>query len=341
MKRPISVSPVSASARGPAVRASLGAVITGGSSTLMHLAGTSGATTAFFRCAYAIPLLVLFAFAGRGRGGQLRGGTKTVVVLWAPALAGVLLSIDLIIWDRSIVMIGAGLSTVVQDTQVLFVLVAGWLFARERVARGTIAGIPVILIGVALIAGVGTPAGGHRLAAGTALALLSALAYAGFIYLLRWPGGGGGSATATRLLVATCSAAVTSCIAGAAGGSLQINPEWPSAGWLLLLALSTQVFGWLIVAGAAQNLSAGQASIALLLQPVAAVVYGAVFLGEAMTWAQGAGTLVVIAGVGAAGWAEAKRPRAAAPGVNPGAVQGAGSRLAVGSGDLTPVACDS
>jgi len=358
-------------ARRPAFMASFGAVVTGGSSTLMHLGGTSGATTAFFRCAYAIPILILFALVGRRRGlrvprdpasaTSLRPTSLRATSLRAPALAGVLLSIDLIVWDRSIALIGAGLSTVVQDTQVVFVVLAGWLLAGERVSRRTTAAIPVILMGVALIAGVGAPAGDHGLVAGTALAVLSAVAYAGFIYLLRWPGGRGRTGTSTRLLVATSSAAITSCVVGAAGGNLQIRPAWPSAGWLLLLAISTQVFGWLIVASAAQKLTAGQASIALLLQPVAAVVYGAAFLGEAMTWTQGAGTLVVIAGVSAAGFAEARRPgaadtqrraadtrsraadirsRADAPGMNPGASQGAGTQLVVRSDDLAASACD-
>ena len=66
-----------------------------------------------------------------------------------------MLGINLVFWHHSIDRIGAGLATVLANTHVLFVL-AGVLATGGAVARRSLYALPLPLIGVALIGGVGS-----------------------------------------------------------------------------------------------------------------------------------------------------------------------------------------
>jgi drug/metabolite transporter (DMT)-like permease len=269
----------------------VGALATGTSSTLMALADTSASTTTFYRCVYALPVLALVA-------ARARSPRTSELPRRAAVAAGVLLGVDLVLWDYAITDLGAGLSTVVQDTQVLFVAAAAWLFLGDHISRRTVLLLPLVLLGVALVGGAaGAGTGGQNPVRGTVLALLSAAAYAGFILLLARCGSGD-THRAQFLLVATAATAGTAVMAGVFDGGLQLAPQWPSHGWLLLLALVTQVLGWLVIAASMAQVSAVLASVALLLQPVAAVVYARLLLDEIPNATQLVGVVVVLAGVG-------------------------------------------
>ena len=69
--------------------------------------------------------------------------------------AGVALAADMVVWHTSIEMIGAGLATLIANTSVVFVALGAWIVFRERPARTTVIAIPVILLGVTLVSGVG------------------------------------------------------------------------------------------------------------------------------------------------------------------------------------------
>lgn len=272
-----------------------GAVITGSGSTLMHLAGSTPATAAFFRSLFALPVLAVLAARSR------RCAARPAVPLRAAVLAGAFLAADLLLWQKSVLTLGAGLSTVVQNTQVVYVAGAGWLFFGERVPARLLRFLPVLVAGVAVIAfGAAGAAGsaGPAPVEGTVLALVSALAYAGFLVVLR----GRLSEPAVRaraLLVVTGSTAAVSAAVGAATGGLDLAPGWAPAGWLAVLALTSQVLGWTVLMKAISRLGSLRAAVVLLVQPVAALVWGGVVLGEAPSGWQTAGLALVLVAVAA------------------------------------------
>ena len=98
------------------------------------------------------------------------------------------------------------------------------------------------------------------------------------------------------LLDATAAAAVVSAAAGAIIGDVDLVPSWPSHAWLALLALTSQVIGWLLISVSLPRLPAALTSVLLLVQPVA-VVLAVIILGEEPSALQLAGTAVVLAGV--------------------------------------------
>jgi drug/metabolite transporter (DMT)-like permease len=91
----------------------------------------------------------------------------------------------------------------------------------------------------------------------------------------------------------------------AAGGCLltalalhtHITPEWPSAGWLALLALSSQVLGWMLITTSLPRLPAALTSITLTIQPVGSVILGVILLGEEPSELQLLGVLCVLCGL--------------------------------------------
>ena len=77
-------------------------------------------------------------------------------------------------------------------------------------------------------------------------------------------------------------------------------PGLESQAWLVLLALSSQVLGWLLISVSLPRLPAVLTSIVLMLQPVSTVFLGALLLSEAPSSVQLAGVAIVIAGVAVA-----------------------------------------
>jgi drug/metabolite transporter (DMT)-like permease len=279
-------------ARSPAAVAVAGALCIASSATLVGLAGVAPATAAFFRCAYALPLLGVLAWRERrGLGGATAAEVRTA------AIAGVFFAVDLVLWHHAIAVAGAGIATVLGNLQVIFVGLAAWAAFGERPRLRLIAALPLVLAGVVLISGVvGSGAYGSDPRLGVLYGAGTSLAYAAFILVLRGPGGESGR-VAGPLLVVTAVAAVTSAALGPVAGGIDLLPTWPAAGWLALLALTTQVAGWMLITWAWRLLPAAQASLLLLIQPVASVAISAAVLGERPSAWQLAGCAVVLAGV--------------------------------------------
>jgi drug/metabolite transporter (DMT)-like permease len=269
-----------------------GALAIAFSAIFVRLSEASPSTAAVFRCAYAVPILIALAawetrrYGPRPRRDRLIG-----------AGAGVLFAIDLVFWHHSIANVGAGLATVLGNLQVLLVAFGAWAVLGERPGRRLVAAIPVVLTGAVMISGVfESGAYGKDPALGAIYGLLTTIAYAGFLLVLRQvnrdvrrPAG--------PLLDATASSAVVAALSGVVVGDLDLVPSWPGHGWLLLLAVSSQVVGWLLISVSLPRLPAALTSVLLLVQPATTVLLAFVILGERPSALQFAGVAVVLAGV--------------------------------------------
>jgi drug/metabolite transporter (DMT)-like permease len=276
----------------PVLTAVLGALTIAGSAVLVRLADVPPSTAAFFRCAYALPPLALLAWYERRRYGPRPA--SQVRLAW---FAGVFFATDLILWHHAISQVGAGLATVLGNTQVVVVPLAAWLFLRERPSARVAISVPVVLIGVVLISGViGSGAYGENPLLGVIFGLLTGLAYGGFILVQR-----GANADQRRpaspLFDATLSTAVITLAVGLPLGEIELVPTWPSHGWLLLLALGIQVVGWLLISISLPRLPAAITSVVLTIQPVASVLLGVWILSEAPSALQLLGVVFIIAGL--------------------------------------------
>ena len=270
----------------------LGVAIISFSGILILLADVAPSAAAFYRTAYALPVLVLCRHYVRSRDHRTRRDHLLAF------LAGVLLAIDLGFWHRSIALIGAGLSTVLANVQVVFVGVAAWLMHRERPNRWAFAMIPLVFLGASLISGLGsTGTYGTDPLAGTLFGLLAALTYAAFLLLFR-ASNRRLSPVAGPLLDATAGAACAGLVLALLDGGLWHDIGWSAHGWLIVLALFPHVIGWSLIAGALPRLPALETSVLLLLQPAMTVLWAVLFFGERLSIVQWSGAAVVLGGVG-------------------------------------------
>ena len=289
----------------PVLLAGLGAACISASAVLIKLANTGTATAAFYRCLLALPLLAALAVLE-----QRRHGARPLRARFGPLVAGVFLAIDLVLWNHAIADVGAGIATVLGNLQVVFVAAAAWLLFRERPARRFFFALPVVLAGVVLVSGLADHAHGVHSLAGVEYGLGTSVAYAAFLLILRQTS----AATphvAGPLAEVTLGAAAGAAALGLVFGGWQLNIGWHTFGWLLLLALTSQTAGWLLITSSLPRLPAALSSLLLLLQPAASILLAAVVLSERPSPLQLAGAVLVCTGVLAASRA-APRPTSTA-----------------------------
>jgi drug/metabolite transporter (DMT)-like permease len=279
----------------PALAAVLGALVIAFSAILVKLAEVSPSTAATFRCAYALPALGLLAWYERRRYGPRPARDR-----WLALVAGVMFAADLTFWHHAIAAVGAGLSTVLASTQIVLVGLIAWVWLGERPSTRSLTAIPIVMGGVVLISGlIGAGAYGDDPVLGVIYGVLTGLTYALFLLILRQgnsdvrrPGG--------PLFDATLSGAVFSALGGIAVGDLDWVPDAEAQFWLVVLALSSQVLGWLLISVSLPRLPAVLTSILLMIQPVTSVFLGFLIFSEAPSALQLLGVAVVLAGVAVA-----------------------------------------
>ena len=287
----------------PAAAAVAGAACISSSAVVMQLAGASPSATALGRCVFALPVLGVLAWLERRR-----GMARSAALLAAPAprltprgrwlarLAGVFLAADLIVWSHSIADIGAGLGTVITNLQVIIVALVAWLVLGERPRRSLLLASPVMLGGLVLVGGLASTGGyGADPPLGVAFGIVVAVLYSGYILLLRQAAAG--APPVATLFEATAGATAGAIAIGLLLRDFRLGPAWPALGWLVLLALTSQVLGWLLITVSMPRLPAWLVGALLLVQPAGSVLLGALFLRERPSAAQLAGVAAMLGGV--------------------------------------------
>ncbi len=280
------------SERNVKVCAVLGAVTIAFSSILVRLSHATPSTAAIFRCAYALPLLGLLAWREDRRLGSRSWRSRR-----AALAAGVFFAADLLLWHRSIADVGAGLATVLANIQVVLVPLVAWMVLAERPGRRVLAALPVALLGVILISGAFEHgAYGRNPTRGAIFGVGAGVAYVGFLLLLR-RGGADLRRPAGPLFDATATATVLCIIAGEILGDAHLVPSWPGAAWLITLALTSQVLGWLLITVSLPRLKAALIALLLTVQPVGSVALAALIFAESPSVLQVIGVAMVLAGL--------------------------------------------
>jgi drug/metabolite transporter (DMT)-like permease len=278
--------------RRPAAAAVAGALTIAFSAILVALAEVEPATAAVFRCFYALPVLGLLAWLEDRRYGRRLPRDR-----WLAIPAGIFFAGDLVFWHYAIADVGAGLSTVLGNLQVVVVPFAAWAILGERPHARILAALPLVCSGIVLISGaLETGAYGDNPLRGVMFGILTGLTYAGFILVLR-QGSSDLRRPAGPLFDTTAVATVVAALAGFAVGELDLVPAWPAHGWLVLLALTSQVLGWLLITVSLPRLPAALTSVTLTIQPVCSVMLGVILLGEEPSALQLAGVACILVGL--------------------------------------------
>jgi len=276
----------------PVLAVLVGAVAIAFSGILFRLSHVSPTTGAFYRCVWALPPLWFLARLEDRRYGKRRGRA-----LWLAWIAGVFFAADLVLWHNAVDQVGAGLATVLGNTQVVLVGLLAWALLGERPHRSSFAAIPIVGIGVVLISGVlEQSAYGSNPRLGAVYGVLTGIAYSGFLLALR-EGSRDLRRPAGPLFTATLASALFCAAIGAVIGDLDLTPSWSATGWLILLALSSQVVGWLLISTSLPRLPAVVTSILLTLQPVCSVLFAALIVDESPSLLQLGGAACILVGL--------------------------------------------
>ncbi len=293
-------APLAFATRHPRLGAALGALAISQSSPLAKLSGASPAVVTLFRGIFALPFLVFLARReGHAPSRRDRG---------LAFFAGGLFALDLQCFHISIPLLGVALATVVPNAQVFIVGLFAAL-AGERTPGRALAAIPFALLGLLMLARVVDPfgdgvVGSGVVAAGSdpALGVLWALGAATFygLYLVitrRISTASSAVGPFTMLRDSAIGMIGTSLALALLTGSLLPPDLGPGLGWLLLLALMSQVLGYPLINASIPHLPSVVGSVLLFVQPLMTLVAGVVIFGEVPTPGQLVGALVLFGGV--------------------------------------------
>lgn len=268
----------------------VGALAVATSSVFIELSGTSPGTSTFYRCLLAVPVLALPAWRERTARSPL--DWRAVV---AAIVAGALFAGDALLWTAAIFELGAGLSTVVVNAQVLILPLLALILDREPIGRRYWGALPPMVAGIVLAAGViGQGSTSSRPILGTIHAVAAALCYSGFLYLLRR--GGTGGLVVQPYLIVVIAAGIVGLLVGMVWRGVDLTPGWSAFGWLVLTAFLGQSVGWLLVGVASPRLPSTVSAALLLFTPVGALLLSAVATGERPSFGQIVGAGLVLAG---------------------------------------------
>jgi len=194
----------------------------------VKLVSVSPTTSGFYRVLFGGVALTLFLIFTRQR---LHLSKRVWLVL---LLSSVFFALDLWFWHRSINYIGPGLSTLLANFQVFFMMLAGVLMLGQRPRPIQIVAVPLALVGLGMIVGFdwqSLPAD-YRL--GVVFGLLTAVAYAGYMLTMRSARTNAVHPLPTRevAIISIGSAVILGLSATVEGVSLAI-PTLSDATWLL------------------------------------------------------------------------------------------------------------
>ena len=281
-----------------------GALAIGSSGIFVRLSETGPTATAFWRGAFALPVLALWASLERRA--QARSGPLPSLREPGFFWAGFFFAGDLALWHWSLLLTSVAASTLEANCAPLLVTLLAWALWRERPTGGFLLAMALAFAGMLLMLGPKVANGASHGLLGDVLGLGTACFYAGYLMVvarLRSVHGTG--------IVMLTSTLVFSALLLPLALAQKMLPDTAHGWWLLVgCALTAQVLGQGLIAYALAHLPATFGSVALLAQVMAAAAYAWLLLGERLAPVQVLGGLVVLAGIIAARGAKRGAPQA-------------------------------
>ena len=275
-----------------------GAVGIGFSPIFVRLSELGPTATAFHRVFLAIPALALWcALENRAHRAAAQAGPRIPPASGAAAplvLAGLFFAGDLAAWHWSIKLTSVANATLLANFAPIAVTLGAWLLFQQRPTAAFVAGLALALAGAAILMGESVALSADHLF-GDGLGLITACFYASYILAV-----GRLRARLSTATIMTWSGIVTALallpVVWISGESLM--PQTGRGFAVLLgLALFSHAGGQSLIAYGLAHLPAAFGSVVLLLQPAVAAVLAWALLGEPLSVLQGAGGLVVLAGI--------------------------------------------
>lgn len=272
------------------------ACVIGFAAILVKMSGLGPQAIAFWRLAFAIPVLGVWLLIEQHRGRAAGPAAAPPARRWRILmLAGVFFAGDLAFWHAGIKITTAANATLLANLTPILVAVAAWALFKERITVRFVIAAAVALGGAVLLTAANVRFAPERLA-GDALSALTAFWYAAYLLAVR-AARVQGAGTASVMFWSTLTAAPLSLAIALLAGE-RLLPE-TLAGWAPLIALGVVIhaLGQGGIAFGLGRTPAALASLIILVQPVVAAAAGWVLFGEAFVTLQWFGAGLVLAGI--------------------------------------------
>jgi drug/metabolite transporter (DMT)-like permease len=265
----------------------LGILCISWSAIFVKLADISGLGSAFYRMFIGF-LGVLPIWLLRPKTGADKASVRIAL------LCGVIFAFDIAVWNISILLTKAAISTLIANLAPVWVGIGAILFLKEKPGRIFWIGTAIALFGVAIIVGI-DKIYNSRLNAGHFLAMLASLFYAFYLLIMRKGRLNMDTVTFTTISM-LASSAVLFLLALVTGTPLS-GFSTQSWGALIGIGLISQLGGWLAINYAMAYIPATIASVSLLGQSVFTALIAIPVLGEKLTRMELLGAAVVLSGI--------------------------------------------
>jgi drug/metabolite transporter (DMT)-like permease len=257
------------------------------SAIFVKLSGLSGLTTAFYRMAIAsVGILPIWAF-------RRKPITSSRGVFFA-MLCGVFFACDIALWNTSIVLSKASISTLLANLSPVWVGLGALLFWKQKPNGYFWIGTAIAIGGVALIIGV-QELFSTTFSMGNVLAITASMFYGAYMLTAQK-----GRIHIDTLSFTAISMATSTVILGVFC-ILFKTPLWgfSTNSWSALVGvgLISQLCGWLCINYALKYIRPTTASVTLLSQSVFTALFSIPVLGEMLTWYEVCGAVVVLSGI--------------------------------------------
>jgi len=283
-----------------------GATGIGFAPVFVRISETGPTATAFYRLLFALPFIWLWAIWDRRQNPTSRqpASRRDFLLL---ATGGLLFTADLSIWHWSLQYTTVTNSTLLTNIAPIFVTIGARILFGDRIKLSFVIGMLLAIAGATLLVRQSVLTGDDAMTTGLfnsrhllgdVLSIVAAVFYAGYLLavkhlrktfstptIMAWSG------------LASCAGFGT--VAWLSGDVMVANT---SKGWFVLLALAliSHAGGQTLIAYGFGHLPASFSAVSLLWQPVVAAFVAWLVLDEKLTWMQGVGAVIVLAGIAAA-----------------------------------------
>lgn len=283
-----------------------GAVAMGVSPVFVRFAEVGPFTSAFYRVAFSLPLLALWA--------RLESGGRAHPS-WdrATLLAGLFFAGDLIFWHLAVVNTTMANATFLATMAPVWVLLGSGVFIGEKVTRAMVLGLGFCVLGAGALVGSSMQLEPERLT-GDIYGIITSAFFGAYFLAVR---------VARRrarpgliLFRSTLVTALALFLAALVMENDFVPATWAGFGALIALGVISHTGGQGLLAFALGHLSAAFSSLVIFLEAVAAAGFGWLVFAETLSPMQLAGGGAILAGI----WVARPRHRASAsPATTPAA----------------------
>lgn len=228
--------------------------------------------------------------------------------LFFAALSGVMLAIDLALWNQSILYIGPGIATIVNSLQIFFMAGFGWAFFRDKPSVKLLFSLCLSFVGVVLLCG-NEIQGDDKGGIGVVVGIASGAAFAVSMLAMRQTAVHQKRSLTNTMFYASVAGALSTGIYAALTDRSFIIDDVPSWVMMGIYGSVVHVLAWYLMAKAMPHLSVAVVGLLMTLEPIIVVVIDVSFLDKALTAWQMSGALMTIGAIYMGTQSKAKKTR--------------------------------